>query len=202
MTKEQVALRTKLKSRKPTFIRHDAHKKKRVDGTSWRRPKGLQNKMRLHKKGYAKARSTGYGSPKDAYGLSPEGLIQIVVHTEKELLTLDAKTQGAIIARTLSDKRRGELLAIAQTKKIIVLNISVEDFNKRVQEAQAAKKKKQKDLAKRKELKEKAAAAKKKEEKKEDKKSSEESQELSEEEKKLQEKKEHDKILTQKGDEV
>ena len=202
MTEKLVELRTKLKARKPTFIRHDAHKKKRVDGTVWRRPKGRQNKMRLHRKGYAKGRSTGYGSPKTAYGLSPQGLQQVVVRTAEELLALDAKSQGAIISKNVGDKRRGELLTLAQSKKIIVLNLSLDEFNKRIEAAKAEKKEHKKALAKRQEKKDKAAAAaKKKDDKKEDKKEDETASE-SEEDKKQQEKKEHDKILTQKGDQV
>ena len=34
-----------------TFMRKDAHKKKRV-ARGWRKPKGRQNKMRLHRKAH------------------------------------------------------------------------------------------------------------------------------------------------------
>ena len=37
----------------PNFTRSDAHKKKRL-GKSWRKPKGLQSKRSLQKKGFKK----------------------------------------------------------------------------------------------------------------------------------------------------
>ena len=44
------------------FIRQDAHKKAKLKKV-WRRPKGLQNKMRLQKKGYRKLPKVGMGTP-------------------------------------------------------------------------------------------------------------------------------------------
>lgn len=202
MTKKLLEIRNKAKARKPSFIRHDAHKKKRAGNPVWRRPKGRQNKMRLHKKGYARARSTGFGSPKAVYGLSQEGLKQIVVNNLAELSLLDPKTDGAIISRAVGDKKRAELLNLAKEKNITVLNITHDAFQKRLEESAATKKLHQKEVAKRKDTKEKAA--KKKETKKEEKKAEpakeDNKEETSQEEAKLQEKKEHDKILTKKGD--
>ncbi|HHC19264.1 MAG TPA: hypothetical protein ENK81_02535, partial [Euryarchaeota archaeon] len=38
-------IREKMKAKMPDFVRYDSHKVQRI-GTSWRRPKGLHNKMR------------------------------------------------------------------------------------------------------------------------------------------------------------
>ena len=64
--------RSVIKKKKPNFIRQDAHKKKRV-GTSWRRAKGIQSKVRLNKRGYVKSVSQGYRSPKSVRGTTPSG---------------------------------------------------------------------------------------------------------------------------------
>ena len=79
--KELLELRNKIKAKKPRFIRHDAHKKKRVS-LNWRRPRGRQSKMRLHKKGYARGRSTGFGSPNQIRNLSRQGLTQNIIRKE------------------------------------------------------------------------------------------------------------------------
>lgn len=194
--KALLELRKKLKSKKPTFIRHDAHKKKRVS-LVWRRPKGRQNKMRLSRKGYAKRRSTGYGSPKEVEGLSREGFKQNLVHNINDFKSLDSKIDGVIIARTIGLRKKQEMLEFALTNGFTILNLKKENVDKAVAEKLAAKKQKKKQIDKRKETKSKAlASSEKKSKEKEDKKSEDKK---SEEEKKVEEKKEHDKILA-KGD--
>ena len=44
-TKKLLELRKKIKGKKPNFIRQDAHKHKRL-ARKWRKPKGIQSKMR------------------------------------------------------------------------------------------------------------------------------------------------------------
>ncbi|MFP4523020.1 MAG: eL32 family ribosomal protein [Candidatus Nanoarchaeia archaeon] len=189
-------LRKKLKAKKPTFIRHDAHKKSRVSKT-WRRPKGRQNKMRLGMKGYARARSTGYGSPLGVKGLSAQGLIKSVILTKKDIDMLDVKKNGIIFSRTLGAKKKLDLIAYAQEKGFTILEFDVDRFKKSVEERLAKKAQEKKRLEKRKQARDKKKSSKKdstKETTKEDKK------ELSDEEKKVQEKKEHDKLLVEKGE--
>ena len=113
--------RKHLKRRKPDFIRQDAHKRPAL-GRKWRRPRGIQSKMRKNKRGYRASVSTGYSSPRAVHGLHPSGLRGVVVHTLRELQALDPKTQGATIAH-VGLKRRIELLQHAVDKKIPVLNI-------------------------------------------------------------------------------
>jgi large subunit ribosomal protein L32e len=182
----------------PTFIRHDAHKKKRV-GTGWRRPKGHQNKMRLHKKGYARDCATGFGSPKAAYGLSREGLNQCVVFNLSDLASLNLKTDGVIIARTLGDRKRAAIIKESTEKGFTILNIKAENFNKKLEEKVAIKAAHKKVLDKKNKDKSNAKAALKKKQKEEA--AKEKKKTLSEEDKKVQEKKEQDKVLTKKGGE-
>ena len=138
-----VEIRNKLKARKPTFTRHDAHKKTRV-GSGWRRPKGRQNKMRLHRRGYARDRSSGFGSPVLARGLSHEGLSQIIVTRVSDFTGLDAKNDGIIISRTTGNRRRAELVDYATKNGFTLLNIDAESFKTSLDQAlgqKAAKKK-------------------------------------------------------------
>ena len=196
-------LRNKLKAKMPKFIRHDAHKKKRV-GTGWRRPKGIQNKMRLHRKGYARDCSTGFGSPKAVHSLSREGLTQNIVHNSNELASLNPKSDGVIVARTIGDRKRSVIIKEASEKGFTLLNITVEKFTKKQEEKTAMKSEYKKSLNKKKE--EKSAAKVKEEKKKAEEKAKSQAKEsekttLSDEDKKAQEKKELDKVLTKKGGE-
>lgn len=195
LNQKLLEIRNKIKSKKPLFTRHDAHKKKRI-GTKWRKPKGRQNKMRLNKKGYAKSRSTGYGSPNKVKGLSRNGLEQVLVTTPSQLNSLDPKTQGVIVSRTIGGRKLLEIIHHCEKANITILNFNPETAKKNLERKLALKKSKSKEIAKRKSAKKaenKKLNAKKESEDKKDK-----NQDLSLEEKKLQEKKEKDKLLTKK----
>ena len=113
-----VELRNERKAKKPRFRRSDAHRVPRLE-MKWHKPKGGDNKIRRKLRGHPRQARIGWGSPRDAYGLSPEGFEQVVVYTLEDL----AKVKGAcIIARTLGGRKRMILLKKAQEMKLKVLN--------------------------------------------------------------------------------
>jgi large subunit ribosomal protein L32e len=89
---------------------------------SWRRPRGLDHKMRRKIKGWPPMVSTGYKGPKIARGLHPSGLREIMVHNVNELELVDPSIQAARIAHTVGKKKRALILAEAKQKEIRVLN--------------------------------------------------------------------------------
>jgi large subunit ribosomal protein L32e len=66
--------------------------------------------------------STGYKGPKIARGLHPSGYREVLVHNVEEVIALDSATQAARIAHTVGKKKRGQIIAEARKKKIVVLN--------------------------------------------------------------------------------
>jgi len=192
MEKDMLKLRKKIKSRKPNFLRQDSHKQKEVK-KNWRKPKGIQSKMRLHKKGYRKSVAIGYGSPRKVYGLHSSGLKQTLIDSVKELDKINKEVEGIIISRTVGLKKKIVIVKKAKEKGIKILNIKNPDnFIKQTEERFAKKKevKKVKQEEKAKKKKETEEKAKEKEEKLAEK--------VSEEEKKEQDKKEQDKVLTKR----
>ncbi|MFW6378841.1 MAG: eL32 family ribosomal protein, partial [Nanoarchaeota archaeon] len=153
--------RNHLKSRKPVFTRHDSHKKKRVS-PNWRRPKGRQNKVRLHRKGYVRHISTGFGSPALVRGLSRNGLKQNVITTKDQLHDLDPKTDGIIISSSLGDRKREELVDEAAEKGFTLLNVDMKTFKDRLSEKLKQKASKRKQVLKRRASKEKSKESKEK----------------------------------------
>ncbi len=190
-------LRNKLKLKKPTFIRHDAHKKARV-GSKWRRPKGRQNKMRLHMKGYSRGRSSGFGSPVAVRGLSRNGFVENIVASMKDFEGLDPKKDGIVFSRTLGLKKKTVLAEEAVKKGFTLLNANDKKIQEKADAIIKAKKANRSVIEKRKESK--AKLAKKTSEKASKEKEANNKEDVSEEQKKEQEKKEHDKLLVQKGD--
>ena len=71
--KELLEIRKTLKARKPKFVRKDSNKLKGKTMSKWRKPRGLHNKRRLHKKGHQKNPSVGYRSPKLVRSLQLDG---------------------------------------------------------------------------------------------------------------------------------
>jgi large subunit ribosomal protein L32e len=133
--------RKERKGKKPTFIRQDANKKPSLP-QAWRKPRGRQSKMRLNKRGYNRTPSTGWSSPSEVKGLSPEGLLPVVVATVAELERLDAKQHGLVLSATLGNKKRELLLTKAKEKGLKIINVKdVEAQLKELSDKVAARKK-------------------------------------------------------------
>jgi large subunit ribosomal protein L32e len=142
--------RKELKNKKPDFSRHDSHKNKKL-GSSWRRPKGLQNKLRLNKRGYGKPVSTGYGSPKAVRGLHPSGYEPIRVHNTDDVDDVDPETQGIIIASNVGDRKRATIIEHAQDNDIEILNLDGDAKLQRIEEAMEERKEHREEIKKKKE---------------------------------------------------
>ena len=172
------------------FIRKDAHKKTRV-GTGWRKPKGIQNKKRLQRKGNATKVKPGFGTKTTEKNTTRQGLKIITITTTEELKNINPKTQAIIISKT-GKKKKLEIIAEAEKAKITITNFNAARYKENAQKQQEQKEETSKERKKK--LEEKARTEKAAEKKKEDKKT--ETTELSDEEKKKHEKEEKDKVLT------
>ena len=64
--KKLLQVRAQVKSRKPTYVRVQSNQfaKLKNKGASWRKPKGMGNKVRRGRRGQASMPQVGYGSPK------------------------------------------------------------------------------------------------------------------------------------------
>jgi large subunit ribosomal protein L32e len=121
LNKEAVKLRQAVKARKPKFRTHESWRYKRVK-TSWRRPRGLDNKMRLNVKGWPKSVNVGYGGPRIARHLHPSGYEEVIVHTRYEAANVNPETQAIRIAHTVGTRKRIQITSIARERGLRVLN--------------------------------------------------------------------------------
>ncbi len=132
--KRLLELRTKLKRKKPEFIRQDAHKVKRLEN-KWRRPKGLHSKMRHKFKGYRKLVSKGYKSPLEVRGLSRDGRRIVIVSNVNDILQLEGKNHVAVIAKSVGMRKRLLIVEKANEKQITIVNVdNQKDFKKILEE--------------------------------------------------------------------
>jgi large subunit ribosomal protein L32e len=116
-------VRKKQKARKPEFLRSLWWKfPKFKNDPKWRRPKGIDNPMRLKLKGYPPLAEIGYGSPSAVRGLHPTGLIPVVVGSPKEVEKLDPKKHIIYISSRVGLRKRIEILRAAERIGIKVAN--------------------------------------------------------------------------------
>ncbi len=114
-------LRKEIAKRRPEFVRQESWRYKRVK-PSWRRPRGIDSKMRMEVKGWPKRVKVGYRGPRAVRGLHPSGYKEVLVHNVKELEKLDPETEAARIAHTVGARKRREILKRAKELGIKVLN--------------------------------------------------------------------------------
>jgi len=113
--------RKRAKKKKPDFVRSESWRYAKLK-ESWRRPRGLDHKMRRKIKGWPPTVSVGYKGPKVARGLHPSGYKEVLVHNAKEISNVDPKTEAARIAHTVGKKKRVQIIAAAKKKKVFILN--------------------------------------------------------------------------------
>jgi large subunit ribosomal protein L32e len=115
-------VRQRVKKNKPAFVRPESWRYVRLK-ENWRKPKGLDHKVRLMYKGWPPAAGSGYGGPKVGRHLHPSGYIEVLIHNLEELRKVDAATQAVRIAHTVGKRKKTRILAEARNKKIVVLNL-------------------------------------------------------------------------------
>ena len=121
VTEKQFPKKDHSRHKKPKFRRQESWRYKRV-GDSWRKPHGVDSKMRKKVKGWPVSPTTGYRSPKKTRGLHPSGFVETRVHTVADLAGIDPELQAIRIARTVGGRKRVEIMALAEEKGIHVLN--------------------------------------------------------------------------------
>jgi large subunit ribosomal protein L32e len=124
LSRKALKARKRAKNKKPEFLRQESWRYSKLS-ESWRRPRGLDNKMRRKIKGWPPTVSVGYKGPKVARGLHPSGYREVLVHNVKEISGVDPKTQAARIAHTVGKKKRAQILAAARKNKVVILNVKV-----------------------------------------------------------------------------
>merc|ERR1712154_461957 len=112
-----------VKKRTKKFIRHQSDRYGKVK-SNWRKPKGIDNRVRRRFKGQYKMPNIGYGTWKKCKHVDPDGFKRFVVNNvrELEILMMTNRTYKAEIAHAVSSKKRAAIVERAQQLAIKVTN--------------------------------------------------------------------------------
>lgn len=115
-------LREKMRAKRPAFIRQDAHRFKKLE-RKWVRPAGLHSKIRQKIAGHGLLVAPGYRGPGDVRGLLRDGKKPVQVYSVKDVEKMDGISQCAIIGKSVGARKRLDIVAVAEKKKISIFNI-------------------------------------------------------------------------------
>ena len=182
-------IRKQLKERKPEFIRQDNPKRMKLND-KWRKPKGIHSKIRHKFKGRRKMPSPGYKSPAIVKELHFSGLKMVNISSIKDIENIKKEIEGIVVAGSVGQKKRFEILKKAKEMDIKVLNLNIDEHIKKIEDFINSKKKIETKVMK--------ETKKEKIKEKETKEQKEKVAEATEKEKKEVEKQEKDKLLTKR----
>jgi len=119
--KRLMRVRKRISQKRPKFRKYESWRFKRLKD-NWRRPTGIDNKMRQKRSGWPKTVNVGYGSPKAVRHLHPSGMEEVFVYNVGDLAIVDPETQVARIGGAVGTKKRIDIVEEALRRDIRILN--------------------------------------------------------------------------------
>ena len=111
------------KKRTNKFKRHQSDRYKTVK-EAWRKPKGIDNRVRRRFKGQLPMPKIGYRTNKKTRHMAPDGLKTFVVSNTRdlELLMMHNRSYAAEVAHNVSAKKRIAIVELAQKLNVKLRN--------------------------------------------------------------------------------
>ncbi|XP_068207170.1 large ribosomal subunit protein eL32 [Palaemon carinicauda] len=112
-----------IKKRVKKFKRHQSDRYVKIR-PNWRKPKGIDNRVRRRFSGQNLMPSIGYGSDKRTKHMLPTGFKKVLVHNVRDLevLMMQNRTFCAEVAHGVSSRKRKEIVERANQLSIRLTN--------------------------------------------------------------------------------
>ena len=107
--------------KKPKFLKQGITYLKRIR-VRWRKPRGIDSKLRKKENSKGKSPNVGYRAPKSMRNLHPSGLQEAYIQNIKDLERIDPKTQAGRLSSTIGKKKRELIVKKSEEMKIKLLN--------------------------------------------------------------------------------
>lgn len=117
-------VRAQLKKKKPNFRRSGFWRGGPLK-QGYRRPKGIDNKLRMKLKSKPKMINIGYSSPKHVRGLHSSGLRPHIINCIADLNNLKPKIDIVIVAGSVGAKKKKEIIDEAKKRKLKIANPNI-----------------------------------------------------------------------------
>ena len=122
--KRLLKIRSRINKKRPHFKRFESWRFVRIKD-QWRKPRGIDNKMRTELQGWPKSVKIGYRGPAAVRGLHASGMEEVMVWNTKDLEKVDPETHVARIGGTVGGRKKETMLEKAKELKIRILNPGV-----------------------------------------------------------------------------
>ncbi len=122
--KRLLKIRSRINKKRPHFKRFESWRFVRIKD-QWRKPRGIDNKMRTELQGWPKSVKIGYRGPAAVRGLHASGMEEVMVWNTKDLEKVDPETHVARIGGTVGGRKKETMLEKAKELKIKILNPGV-----------------------------------------------------------------------------
>lgn len=119
--KRLLRVREKIRKSRPKFRRQESWRYKRLK-PSWRKPIGIDNSMRHHKRGIPTIVRVGFRGPKATRGLTRTGKVEVLIHNTYDLEEIDKETQVVRIASTVGTRKKVAITNKADELEIKIIN--------------------------------------------------------------------------------
>ncbi len=110
-----------IRDKKPKFLRQQYGMVMRLKKV-WRKPRGIDSKLKIEKRGQGHLVKIGYKKPESIRGIHPSGYWTVNIANPKELENINKETHAAIIFSQVGRKKRNEIIKRANELNIVILN--------------------------------------------------------------------------------